>query len=79
VAAIQLIHLSQYLSQALASPFGQKVKSFYTTTSKQVVDIHEEARRIATEQKNAGQGAASGHSESTGAAESVPPPPPALA
>ena len=36
----------QYYSKALASPFGQKVKAFYTTTSKQVLDIHEEARRI---------------------------------
>ena len=36
----------QYYSKALASPFGQKVKAFYTTTSKQALDIHEEARRI---------------------------------
>ncbi|KAH9932710.1 uncharacterized protein BXZ73DRAFT_101251 [Epithele typhae] len=35
-----------YYSRAFASPFGQKVKAFYTTTSKQVLDIHEEARRI---------------------------------
>jgi len=42
-----------YYAQALATPFGQKVRAFYTTTSKQVVDIHEEARRIAQEQKNA--------------------------
>lgn len=35
-----------YYSKALSSPFGQKVKAFYTTTSKQVLDIHEEARRI---------------------------------
>ncbi|KAI0089808.1 hypothetical protein BDY19DRAFT_940933 [Irpex rosettiformis] len=38
-----------YYSRALASPFGQKVLSFYTTTSKQVLDIHEEARRIASQ------------------------------
>ncbi len=36
----------QYYSKALSSPFGQKVKAFYTTTSKQVLDIHDEARRI---------------------------------
>ncbi|PCH40352.1 hypothetical protein WOLCODRAFT_88638 [Wolfiporia cocos MD-104 SS10] len=35
---------SDYYSRAIASPFGQKVFSFYTTTSKQVLDIHEEAR-----------------------------------
>ena len=37
------------MAKALASPFGQKVKAFYTETSKQVLDIHEEARRIAAE------------------------------
>ncbi|RXW22885.1 hypothetical protein EST38_g2999 [Candolleomyces aberdarensis] len=74
VAVIHAVHLSQYLSQALASPFGQKVKSFYTTTSKQVVDIHEEARRIAAEQKKTEQGAASG-----APAEAPVPPPTALA
>ncbi|KAA1473728.1 hypothetical protein DENSPDRAFT_840204 [Dentipellis sp. KUC8613] len=40
---------SDYYSRALASTFGQKVRSFYTTTSKQIQDIHEEARRIADE------------------------------
>ncbi|KAF9485892.1 hypothetical protein BDN70DRAFT_823224 [Pholiota conissans] len=39
-----------YYQKAIASPFGQKVKAFYTTTSKQVKDIHEEARRIADEE-----------------------------
>ncbi|KAG8974651.1 hypothetical protein FRB90_009729 [Tulasnella sp. 427] len=36
-----------YYEKALASPFGQKVYAFYSTTTKQVVDIHDEARRIA--------------------------------
>jgi len=40
-----------YYSKALASPLGQKVFSFYTTTSKQVLDIHEEAKRIAAQHK----------------------------
>ncbi|KIK03316.1 hypothetical protein K443DRAFT_676798 [Laccaria amethystina LaAM-08-1] len=40
-----------YYGKAVASPFGQKVWNFYTTTSKQVTDIHEEARRIAAEEK----------------------------
>ena len=44
---------NQYYSKALSSPLGQKVLSFYTTTSKQVLDIHEEARRLAQEQKAA--------------------------
>lgn len=41
----------QYYQKAIASPFGQKVKAFYTDTSKQVLDIHEEARRIADQEK----------------------------
>jgi len=44
----------EYYSKALSSPFGQKVFSFYTSTSKQVRDIHEEARRIADQHKATG-------------------------
>ena len=44
--------LVQYYTRALASPWGQKVKAFYTTTSKQVFDIHEEAKRIAAAQQH---------------------------
>ncbi|TFL03209.1 hypothetical protein BDV98DRAFT_603504 [Pterulicium gracile] len=40
-----------YYSRAISSPLGQKVLSFYTTTSKQVLDIHEEAKRLAEQQK----------------------------
>jgi hypothetical protein len=42
---------SQYYEKAVASPLGQRVVSFYTETSKQVLDIHEEARRIAQEER----------------------------
>jgi len=42
----------QYLQKALASPIGQRVKTFYTDTSKQVQDIHEEARRLIAAQAN---------------------------
>ena len=38
---------AEYYNRALATPIGQKVHEFYTTTSKQVLDVHEEARRIA--------------------------------
>jgi len=38
---------TDYYSKAFSSPLGQQVKNFYTTTSKQLFDIHEEARRIA--------------------------------
>jgi len=45
-----------YYAKAISSPLGQKFLSFYTTTSKQVVDIHEEARRIADQRKPAAPG-----------------------
>jgi hypothetical protein len=48
----------QYYTQALNSPFGQKVRAFYTTTTKQVLDIHEEARRLAMDQQAATSAAA---------------------
>lgn len=45
-----LINWSQpYYEKALNSKQGAKVKEFYTTTSKQVLDVHSEARRIAEE------------------------------
>ncbi|KAJ3568371.1 hypothetical protein NP233_g5759 [Leucocoprinus birnbaumii] len=40
-----------YYEKAIASPLGQRVLQFYTETSKQVLDIHEEARRIAQLEK----------------------------
>jgi len=42
---------NDFYVKAFSSPLGQKVRQFYTSTSKQIVDIHEEARRIATEHK----------------------------
>ncbi|KAG5648390.1 hypothetical protein DXG03_004964 [Asterophora parasitica] len=42
---------TDYYERAIASPLGQKVRAFYTSTSKQVQDIHEEARRIADQHK----------------------------
>ncbi|KAG0140195.1 hypothetical protein CROQUDRAFT_100449 [Cronartium quercuum f. sp. fusiforme G11] len=39
----------QYYEKALASPHGSKVRDFYTKTSKQVLDVHAEAKRIAEE------------------------------
>jgi len=52
------IKASSYYEKALSSPFGKKVYDFYSTTSKQVLDIHEEARRIADHQKAAAGGPA---------------------
>lgn len=62
----------QYYIKMLTSPFGQKVKTFYTNTSKQVLDIHEEARRLADEQKVAA--ATAGGSASTTAPTTTPGP-----
>jgi len=42
---------TDYYSKAIASPFGQKVVAFYTTATKQVQDVHEEAMRIAQAEK----------------------------
>jgi len=42
---------NDYYSKAISSQWGQKVLDFYTKTSKQVIDIHEEARRIAHQEK----------------------------
>lgn len=42
---------NNYYTKAIQSPFGQKVYAFYTSTSKQVLDIHEEAKRIAADSK----------------------------
>jgi len=41
-----------YYLKAIMSPLGQRVRVFYTDTSKQVQDIHEEARRIVDHEKN---------------------------
>jgi len=41
----------QYYSSALQSPVGAKVSQFYTQTAKQVLDVHEEAKRIAASRK----------------------------
>ncbi|KAF8505352.1 hypothetical protein BU17DRAFT_71425 [Hysterangium stoloniferum] len=43
-----------YYTKALQHPLGMKVRSFYTSTAKQVTDIHEEAKRIAEHKKNPG-------------------------
>jgi len=45
--------LKQYYSKAISSPLGKQVLAFYTSTSKQILDIHAEARRIADQHKAA--------------------------
>jgi len=63
-----------YYLRAISSPLGQKVKEFYTDTSKQVRDIHEEARRIADQEKSASttQTSVSGSTADTTKPEATP-------
>lgn len=42
-----LTGLSTYYEKAAGTPSGKKIVNFYTQTSRQVVDIHNEARRLA--------------------------------
>ncbi|KAI0930748.1 hypothetical protein AcV7_004848 [Taiwanofungus camphoratus] len=67
---------TDYYARALSSPLGQKVKAFYTTTSKQILDIHEEARRIAATHKASHGSAPTATSAGTGTA--APPLDPAV-
>jgi hypothetical protein len=39
--------LNSFYEKAAGTPTGQKVVNFYTQTSRQVQDIHTEARRLA--------------------------------
>jgi len=66
-----LARFQEYYTKALETPIGQRVRDFYTTTSKQIFDIHEEARRIADEEKKAKEGAVPMGS-STGTAAPAP-------
>jgi len=51
-AASQAWTMSQaYYEKALASPYGQKVHAYYTQGAKTVLDVHEEAKRIAETKK----------------------------
>jgi hypothetical protein len=63
----------EYYSKAIKSSLGSQVRDFYTSTSKKVLDIHEEARRIANDQKEkaASRNTATA-SDAGGNAEAVP-------
>jgi len=39
--------LNSYFEKAIGTPTGQKLAAFYTSSEKQVTDIHNEARRLA--------------------------------
>ncbi|KAG8979864.1 hypothetical protein FRB90_007859 [Tulasnella sp. 427] len=69
-----LSRANTYYEKALSSPFGQKVYAFYSSTSKQVVDIHDEARRIAEVHKAEKGPAVSSNAASTSAPLPLPDP-----
>jgi len=46
-AASLLTGLSSYFEKATATPTGKKIVDFYTTSRREVEDIHQEARRLA--------------------------------
>jgi len=58
-----------YYTRALGSHLGQRVRAFYTTTSKQIFDIHEEARRIADEHKSSQRATEPAGAETPGAVD----------
>ena len=39
--------MASYFEQALGTPTGQRVRNFYASGNKQVMDVHNEARRLA--------------------------------
>lgn len=45
---------NDYYSKAINTEAGQHILRFYTTTSKQVQDVHQEAKRIAEQKKATG-------------------------
>jgi hypothetical protein len=67
----------QYYLKAISSPLGQRVRAFYTDSSKQVQDIHEEARRIADHEKNEKLSAAASSKQTTQGTSTTSAEPPA--
>jgi len=64
---------NDYYTKAISSPFGQKVFQFYTSTTKQIQDIHEEARRIADGHKHPQAPGAAPAGPATSAQPELPP------
>ncbi|KAI9887963.1 MAG: hypothetical protein M1823_000220 [Watsoniomyces obsoletus] len=52
--------LQSYFEKAMETPTGQRLRAFYTQTERSVMDIHNEARRLADLRKQEGGGDASG-------------------
>lgn len=63
--------LTSYFEKAIGTPTGQKLAAFYTKSNKQVVDIHNEARRLADLKKQQAGGSSSSSSTETAPGQSV--------
>ena len=57
--------LNSYFEKALGTPTGQKVAAFYTSTDKQVRDIHAEAKRLADMKSGKATGGSMAENEKT--------------
>ncbi len=57
--------LNSYYEKAMGTPTGQKLANFYTSTDKQVRDIHAEARRLADLKGGKSQGGSMAENEKT--------------
>lgn len=55
-AGAGLSSFQRYFEKALGTPTGQKIRQFYDVGEKQVLDIHNEARRLAELKKSGQQG-----------------------
>ncbi|QDS75745.1 hypothetical protein FKW77_008469 [Venturia effusa] len=55
--------LNSYFEKAASTPTGQKLRDFYVSTSKQVLDVHNEARHLANLKSSTPAAGASGSSD----------------
>jgi len=63
---------NRYFQSALGTPTGQKVRDFYVQSSKQILDIHSEARRLADLRKAEQEGQAKSTNPSGGSSAGAP-------
>lgn len=67
---------TDYYHNFIGTPVGQRMHQFYSDTQKQVMDVHEEARRIADQKKaavRAAGGGAEAHDDEAEKTDSIPP------
>lgn len=64
--------LNSYFEKAASTPTGQKLRDFYVQTSKQVLDVHNEARHLADLKTGASSTPATGASGTTSGSTELP-------